>query len=77
MALGVDPTSIQDWEAGRSIRFYRCRPILTELLDELGIQLDDTAGLLREASRSGRRSALQLSDSEVGEGPSRTTELVR
>ncbi|MCP4203432.1 MAG: helix-turn-helix transcriptional regulator [bacterium] len=43
--LRVDPTSIRDWERGRSVRFFRCRRLVKDLLDELGIAIENTVAL--------------------------------
>ena len=37
--LKVDPTSVRDWEKGRTVRFYRCRKLIKNLLVELDIEV--------------------------------------
>lgn len=35
-ALGVDPTAVRDWEAGKKPHFHRCRAAVEKLLREFG-----------------------------------------
>ncbi|MCP4203384.1 MAG: helix-turn-helix transcriptional regulator [bacterium] len=43
--LCVDPTSIRYWESGQTVRFFRCRRLVKDLLDELDIAIENTVAL--------------------------------
>ncbi len=37
LALGVDPSAVRDWEAGKEPHFLRCRWAVEETLHEFGL----------------------------------------